>query len=73
MKLPELKAHEIEAALLRDGWRFVRQSGSHRQFKHPSKPGLVTIPYHSKPIYPQLLRIILRQAGLTPEVFMDLL
>ena len=26
-----------------DGWYFVRQRGSHRQFKHPTKPGTVTI------------------------------
>ena len=28
----------------RDGWRMVRTRGSHRQFKHPVKPGRVTIP-----------------------------
>jgi predicted RNA binding protein YcfA (HicA-like mRNA interferase family) len=26
-----------------DGWRFVRQSGSHRNFHHPTKPGIVVI------------------------------
>ena len=26
-----------------DGWSVVRQRGSHRQFKHSSKPGLVTV------------------------------
>jgi predicted RNA binding protein YcfA (HicA-like mRNA interferase family) len=26
-----------------DGWRFVRKTGSHRQFRHPSKPGTVTV------------------------------
>lgn len=28
----------------RDGWALVRQAGSHRQYRHPSKPGTVTIP-----------------------------
>ena len=26
-----------------DGWVQVRQRGSHRQYKHPAKPGVVTI------------------------------
>jgi len=29
-----------------DGWYFVRQSGSHRQYRHPVKKGTVTIPGH---------------------------
>lgn len=37
-------------ALLRlikkDGWYPIRQKGGHVQFKHPFKPGKVTIPYH---------------------------
>ena len=27
-----------------DGWYLVRTRGSHRQYKHHDKPGLVTIP-----------------------------
>ena len=30
-----------------DGWYKVRQKGSHRQFKHDTKKGLVTVAYHS--------------------------
>jgi len=26
-----------------DGWRLARTRGSHRQYKHPSKTGLVTV------------------------------
>lgn len=26
-----------------DGWELVKTKGSHRQFKHPLKPGKVTI------------------------------
>jgi len=48
-----------------DGWYFVTQRGSHRQYKHPTKPGRVTIPGKpSKELYPDLERSILRQAGL---------
>ena len=37
------KVREIIALLRRDGWRQVRQQGSHRQFRHPRKPGCVTV------------------------------
>ncbi len=48
-----------------DGWRLVRTRGSHRQYKHPSKPGLVTIPGKlSKDLPVGLQRSILKQAGL---------
>jgi len=48
-----------------DGWRQVRQKGSHRQFNHPNKPGKVTIPGHpNDDLGPQLKASILRQAGL---------
>jgi predicted RNA binding protein YcfA (HicA-like mRNA interferase family) len=28
-----------------DGWVVVAQKGSHMQFKHPTKPGRVTVPH----------------------------
>jgi len=28
----------------KDGWFFVRQKGSHRQYHHPEKIGTVTVP-----------------------------
>jgi predicted RNA binding protein YcfA (HicA-like mRNA interferase family) len=48
-----------------DGWAVVRQRGSHRQFKHASKPGLVTVV--GKPgddLAPGTLNSVLEQAGL---------
>ena len=48
-----------------DGWYLVGQRGSHRQYKHPTKKGRVTIPGKpSRELYPELERSILRQAGL---------
>ena len=48
-----------------DGWVQVAQKGSHRQFKHPSKPGRVTVAGHAKDnLAPGTLNSILRQAGL---------
>jgi predicted RNA binding protein YcfA (HicA-like mRNA interferase family) len=51
---------ELEA----DGWRFVGATGSHHHFKHPVKPGKVTIPHPRRDLHPKTLRSIYRQAGL---------
>jgi predicted RNA binding protein YcfA (HicA-like mRNA interferase family) len=48
-----------------EGWFLVATRGSHRQFKHPTKPGRVTVP--GKPnddLAPGTLNSILKQAGL---------
>jgi predicted RNA binding protein YcfA (HicA-like mRNA interferase family) len=48
-----------------DGWELARQSGSHRQYKHPAKPGLVTIAGKPNKDVPKgTAANILRQAGL---------
>lgn len=49
-----------------DGWCLVAQRGSHRQYKHPTKPGRVTIPDHGKnrELDHVLVNSILKQAGL---------
>jgi predicted RNA binding protein YcfA (HicA-like mRNA interferase family) len=60
-----VKVREIIKLLTDDGWALARTRGSHRQFKHPTKPGTVTVA--GKPsldIPPGTLRSILRQAGL---------
>ncbi|MGP9679119.1 type II toxin-antitoxin system HicA family toxin [Halomonas sp. AOP27-A1-41] len=38
---PELKIKGQEA----DGWELVRIKGSHHHFRHPTKPGTVTVPH----------------------------
>jgi predicted RNA binding protein YcfA (HicA-like mRNA interferase family) len=51
--------------LRKDGWVQVRQKGSHRQFKHGTKRGLVTVSGHAtEDLHPKTLRSVLRQAGL---------
>lgn len=48
-----------------DGWVEVRQRGSHRQFRHPTKPGTVTISGKSSAdVPPGTLNSVLKQAGL---------
>ena len=57
--LPVLKRIE------QDGWRFHSQRGSHRQYKHPTKPGRVTVPGKpSDDLSPGMERSIKKQAGL---------
>ena len=41
-----MTAKNAEKILLADGWYMVKQVGSHRQYKHPTKKGKVTIPFH---------------------------
>jgi len=38
-----IKISELIRMLEADGWREVRQKGSHRQFQHPTKRGVVTV------------------------------
>lgn len=60
-----MKVRDVIKAIEQDGWRLVRTRGSHRQFKHDSKPGLVTIAGHpSKELHPETLRSIWKQAQL---------
>ena len=48
-----------------DGWYLKRTNGSHCQYKHPTKPGLVTIAGKPGKDVPEAMRkSILKQAGL---------
>jgi predicted RNA binding protein YcfA (HicA-like mRNA interferase family) len=48
-----------------DGWRQVRQTGSHRHFRHSTKPGTVTIAGKpSDDLHPKTQASILKQTGL---------
>ena len=47
-----------------DGWVQVARKGSHAQFKHPSKPGRVTVPHPKRDLPLGTLRSIERQSGL---------
>ena len=60
-----MKVAEILWTLHEDGWYLVATRGSHRQFKHPSKPGRVTVAGKpSDDLAPGTLSSILKQAGL---------
>jgi predicted RNA binding protein YcfA (HicA-like mRNA interferase family) len=58
-----MKVRDVIKLLEEDGWQLVRTTGSHRQFKHLTKPGRVTIagnPSHE--LAPGTLNSILKQA-----------
>jgi predicted RNA binding protein YcfA (HicA-like mRNA interferase family) len=59
-----MDSRKVISALEAAGWRQVAQKGSHVQFKHPTKPGRVTVPHPSKHIPVGTLRSIAKQAGL---------
>lgn len=60
-----MKVAELLKILRDDGWEIMRTRGSHRQLRHPSKPGTVTIAGKpSADIPPGTLNSVLKQAGL---------
>lgn len=63
-KMKKYKVSEILKKLRDDGWELSQQVGSHRQFKHPTKKGKVTV--NKKPndvLSQEILNSIFKQAG----------
>ena len=61
-----MKFRDVVKMIEQDGWHLVNTTGSHRQYKHASKQGRVTIAGHpGKDVPPGTLKNILKQAGLT--------
>jgi predicted RNA binding protein YcfA (HicA-like mRNA interferase family) len=62
-----MKVRDLVRLLEADGWRLVRTRGSHHQYKHPTKSGLVTVPGSGNDdLAPGTLNSVLKQAGLKP-------
>jgi predicted RNA binding protein YcfA (HicA-like mRNA interferase family) len=60
-----MKVSELVDRLKQDGWLMVRLRGSHRQYRHPVKPGTVTVSGKSSADVPiGTLKSALKQAGL---------
>jgi predicted RNA binding protein YcfA (HicA-like mRNA interferase family) len=47
-----LDSRDIIRALEVDGWVYIGATGSHRHFKHPAKPGKVTVPHPRRDLHP---------------------
>jgi predicted RNA binding protein YcfA (HicA-like mRNA interferase family) len=56
-------ALEVIRKLHEDGWYEVKQTGSHKKFKHDAKAGIVTVTMHKGDIPKGTLSNIFRQAG----------
>ena len=59
-----MTVREVIKLIEADGWYLDRQRSSHRQFKHPTKPGKATVPHPKKDIPLNTLKSIERQTGL---------
>lgn len=60
-----MNSREFIAMLERDGWYEVRRKGSsHRQFKHPTKKGRITVTHPTKDFDIKTWNSMLKQAGL---------
>jgi predicted RNA binding protein YcfA (HicA-like mRNA interferase family)/predicted RNase H-like HicB family nuclease len=60
-----MKVRELVTLIEKDGWKQVRQKGSHRQFRHPTKPGTVTISGNPGiDVPPGTLNSVMKQSGL---------
>ncbi len=60
-----VKVREVIQLLQRHGWREMRSKGSHRHFKHPEYPYVITVPgADGKELAPGTLNSILKKAGL---------
>jgi len=63
-----VKVRDVIKRIEADGWRLLPgKRTSHRQYKHPVKPGKVTVPAHdSDELHPKTLKSIWEQAGIQP-------
>jgi len=60
-----MKVREIIKLIEADGWYRIKAKGGHRQYKHPTKPGRVTVPGQmSEDLDKKTEKSILMQAGL---------
>jgi predicted RNA binding protein YcfA (HicA-like mRNA interferase family) len=73
-KLPSLTPREVVRVLLRAGFAFHHQSGSHAFYQHSSiRTRWATVPMHAQTLKKGTLRSIIRQTGLSRDQFRALL
>jgi predicted RNA binding protein YcfA (HicA-like mRNA interferase family) len=59
-----MHSREVIKLLQKDGWYEVNQVGSHKQFRHPTKKGRVTVPHPNRDIPMGTLKSIEKHAGI---------
>ena len=60
-----MKSAEVLRRLRNDGWRVVRVSGSHRQLRHDTRKGTVTVPHPKRDLPVGTLKSIEKQSGVS--------
>lgn len=60
-----MRSREVIKIIEADGWYEVRQTGSHRHFRHPTKPGTTTVPHPKADLPIGTLKSISKQTGVT--------
>jgi len=72
-KIPPISPNKLVKILEKEGFKVIRQKGSHVIMINSRKTRIV-IPVHpGKDIKPGLMRAILREAGISREKFLKLL
>jgi predicted RNA binding protein YcfA (HicA-like mRNA interferase family) len=74
IRMPRISGKDVLATLTRNGYQVVHERASHHYLRKEGSGHLVVVPVHGKDILPPgTLASILRQAGLSPESFIELL
>ena len=62
-----MNSRDITGAIEADGWFHVATKGDHWQFKHPTRPGRVTVPHPKRDLPIGTLRSMEKQADVKPR------
>lgn len=71
--IPVVSAARLLAALLKAGFKILRQKGSHIRIAHPITKKVTTVPLHAGDLGRKLTQNILKQAGISMKEFIRLL
>jgi len=58
-----MNSREVIAKIKAYGWYEVRQTGSHKHFRNPTRPGTATVPHPKRDLPIGTLRSISKQTG----------
>ena len=75
-KLPQISGKDLCRVLEKEGYIFVRQTGSHKIYQKTSSEGTITVPvpvHSNKPLKKGTLYNILKKSGITKEKLMFLI
>ena len=59
-----MNSAQVIKLLKADGWYLAHTVGSHHPFRHPTRPGKVTVPHPKKDLPLPTVRSIMKQAGI---------